>query len=115
MQLHLVILILKFASSGDGNQMLSKGIFTLIAFHTNQHYTNCHFRERSLVAGWNHLGLCGRAFVAGQFAGVTALPLALVVVCRGNCSALGFGDTFFSHNIVACITCFNLSQGRLLA
>ena len=31
-------------------------------------------------------------------------------VCRGNCSALGFGDTFFSHNIAACITCFNLSQ-----
>ena len=52
--------------------------------------------------------------MAGQFAGVTALPLALVilfslsgrVVCRGNCSALGFGDTFFSHNIA----CFNLSQ-----
>ena len=56
--------------------------------------------------------------MAGQFVGVTALPLALVilfslsgrVVCRGNCSALGFGDTFFSHNIAACITCFNLSQ-----
>lgn len=56
--------------------------------------------------------------MAGQFAGVTALPLALVilfslngrVVCRGNCSALWSGDTFFSHNIVACITCFNLSQ-----
>ena len=56
--------------------------------------------------------------MAGQFAGVIAPPLALVilfslsgrVVCRGNCSALGFGDTFFSHNTVACITCFNLSQ-----
>ena len=31
-------------------------------------------------------------------------------VCRGNCSALSLGDTFFSHNIVACMTCFNLSQ-----
>lgn len=78
MQLHLVILILKFASSGDGYQMLSKGIFASIAFHTNQHYTNCHFRESSLVAGWNHMGLSGRA------------------VCRGNCSALSLGDTFFS-------------------
>lgn len=56
--------------------------------------------------------------MAEQFAGVTALPLALVilfslngrVVCRGNCSALGFGDTFFSHSIVACMTCFNLCQ-----
>ena len=92
MQLHLVILILKFTYLGDGNQMLPKGIFALIAFHTNQHYANCHFRESSLVTGWNDKGLSGRA------------------VCRGNCSALGFGDTLFSQNIVACITCFNLSQ-----
>lgn len=31
-------------------------------------------------------------------------------VCRGNCSALRLGDTFFSYNYVACITRFNLSQ-----
>ena len=57
------------------------------------------------------------ALRAGQFAGVTALPLALGdifsfsgrVVCRGNCSALGPWGYFF-HNIVAFITCFNLFQ-----
>ena len=31
-------------------------------------------------------------------------------VCRGNCSALGLGDAFFSDSIVAFVTCFNLSQ-----
>ena len=96
MQLHLVILILKFAYLGDGNQMLSKGIFASIAFHTNRHYTNCHFRVRSLVAGWNHMGLSGRAVCRGNCSALSlgdAFSLSGRVVCRSNCSALGFGDT----------------------
>ena len=59
------------------------------------------------------MGLSGRAVCRGN---CSALGLGDTffssgrVVGRGNCSALGFGDTFFSHNIVPFITCFNLSQ-----
>ena len=74
MQLHVVTLILKFAYSGDGTQMLSKGIFALLAFHTDPFYTICYLSEGNLVAGWNDKGLSCRA------------------VCRGNDSALGLGE-----------------------
>ena len=51
MQLHVVILILKFAYSGDENRMLLKGIFALLAFHTDKHYTNRNRFESNLVVG----------------------------------------------------------------
>ena len=77
MQLHVAILILKFAYSGDGTQMLSKVIFAFLAFHTVLQHTKCYFSGSNLVAGWKGTGLGGRA------------------VCRGNCSALGFCDILF--------------------
>ena len=46
MQLHVVILTLKFVYSGDGNQMLSKGIFALLAFLTVQHYNNHNYNNQ---------------------------------------------------------------------
>jgi len=77
MQLHVAILILKFAYSGDGTQMLSKVIFAFPAFHTVQHHIKCYFSGSNLRAGWKGMGLGSRA------------------VCRGNCSALGFCDILF--------------------
>jgi len=90
----LAILILKFANSGDGTQMLLKVIFAFLAFHTVQHHIKCYFPGSNLVAGWKGMGLSGRA------------------VCKGNCSALGFGDILFfsSHYHVVFLTCVNLSQ-----
>ena len=78
MQLHVVILTLKFVYSGDGNQMLSKGIFALLAFLTVQHYNNHNLCESDFAVGWSNIGLGYRA------------------VCRGtcNCYVLGLGDIF---------------------
>ena len=71
MQLHVVILILKFAYLGDGNRMLLKGIFALLAFHTNQHYTNHNRCDRNL------------ALVVEQIAGVTNMSLAFAIFFLG--------------------------------
>ena len=76
MQLHVVILILKFVYSGDGNHKLSKGTFALLAFLTVQHYNNHNLCESDLAVGWSNIGLgCG-------------------AVWRGNCYVLGLGDIF---------------------
>jgi len=81
MQLHVDILILKFAYLGDGTQMLLKVIFAFLAFHTVQHHIKRYFSGSNLVAGWKGMGLDGRA------------------VSRGNCSALGFCDILFFPTI----------------
>ena len=64
---------------GRWNSDACKGIFVLLAFHADQHYTNCSFWESTLAVGWNDIGLGG------------------IAVCSGKCYALGLGGTFFSH------------------
>ena len=92
MQLQVVILILKSACLGDGNQMLSKGVFALLAFHTDRITLIVNLKRAIQL----QVGLT-QALVVEQFAGVFV-------------NVLGLGCYSFLSFYYLKITCLNFSQ-----